>query len=253
MINHRQAILIIALGLVLPRWFALAEVKEARQLISEWVETERIISDEKAHWQGEREILTDLIATLEAGNAALDESLAKSDAEMANMSRQRADLSERQLRAGDAVNALRSKVEQLETQAQSLLPILPTPLQDRIGRFSEAVKEPERASKFSLRERLENAVAVLQAANLFHQGVNLEKQKLIVDGKTREFQVLYLGLSVGYFVNEASTTAGYGLPMGKKWEWTQKNDLADEIRQAVAVEVRKDGQRPLRDLYFRAT
>lgn len=233
--NPCKTILIIGPWLFLPYWLALAEVKETRQLISEWVKTERIISEEKASWNAERELLGDLIATLKVENAGLDENLAKSEAEMANMSRQRAELSERQLRAGDAVKALSGKIEELERRAQALLPIFPTPLRDRIGRFSEAIQNPNRSSEFSLRERLENAVAVLQAANLFHQGVNLEKQKFTIDGKTREFQVLYYGLSVGYFVNQASTTAGYGLPGVKGWEWTQDNDLADEVRQAVTI------------------
>jgi hypothetical protein len=227
--------LIIGLFFFLPEWMAFGQVKETRQLISEWVETEQIISEEATEWTAERALLGDLIATLKVENEALDENLAKSEAEMANMSRQRADLSERKLRAGDAVKALRRKIEEIEKKGQALLPIFPTPLLDRMGRFSEAIQNPDRSSEFSLRERMENAVAVLQAANLFHHGVNLEKQKFTIDGKTREFQVLYYGLSVGYFVNEASTTAGYGLPGAKGWEWTQNNDLADKIRQAVTI------------------
>lgn len=233
--NAWRSILIIGLVLFLPEWMVFGQVKETRQLISEWVETEQIISEEETVWTAERALLGDLITTLKVENKALDENLAKSEAEMANMSRQRADLSERQLRAGDAVKTLRGKVEALERKGQALLPIFPTPLLDRMGRFSEAIQNPDRSSEFSLRERLENAVAVLQGANLFHHGVNLEKQKFTIDGKTREFQVLYYGLSVGYFVNEASTTAGYGLPGANGWKWTQDNDLADKIRQAVTI------------------
>ena len=78
-------------------------------------------------------------------------------------------------------------------------------------------------------------IAVLQAANLFHQGVNLEKQKFTIGGKTREFQVLYYGFAVGYFVNAAGTTAGYGTPGKDGWDWTQADDLADKVKQAVSI------------------
>ena len=61
--NPCKTILIIGPWLFLPCWLALAEVKETRQLISEWVKTERIISEEKASWNAERELLGDLIAT----------------------------------------------------------------------------------------------------------------------------------------------------------------------------------------------
>ena len=86
-----------------------------------------------------------------------------------------------------------------------------------------------------MRERLENAVAVLQAANLFHQAVSLEKQKFTIDGKTREFQVLYYGFSVASVVNDAATTAGYGMPGPIGWQWTQDDGLAAEVKQAVAI------------------
>lgn len=212
-----------------------AEVRETRQLISEWVGTERLISEEKASWDKDRVLLVDLIATLKVENAALDENLAKSEAEMADVSRQRALLSEGQLRAKDAVKALGERIEALERQAQALVPAFPSPLRDRVALFVEAVQDPQRNNKFSLRERLENVVAVLQAANLFHQSVNLEKQKFTIGGKTREFQVLYYGFSVCYFVNSASTNAGYGIPGANGWEWTQDNALAKKVRKAVEI------------------
>ena len=233
--NQSRSLTIIGLGILLPCWLAFAEVKEARQLISEWVETERIISEEKADWDTDRELLNDLIDTLKVENVALDQNLAKSEAEMADVSRHRAHLNERRLRAKNAVEILAEKIDELEIRAQDLLPAFPSPLRDRVGRFAEAIQDPNRSGKFSLRERLENVIAVLQAANLFHQGVNLEKQKFTIGGKTREFQVLYYGFAVGYFVNAAGTTAGYGTPGKDGWDWTQADDLADKVKQAVAI------------------
>ncbi len=194
-----------------------------------------MISEESAEWDTDRELLRDLIATLQAENTAHDESLAKSKAEMADVSRQRAELNERQAQARKATEILAQKINELESRALILLPAFPSPLRERVARFAEAIENPKRSNQFSLRERLENAIAVLQAANLFHQAVSLEKQRFTIEGKTREFKVLYYGFSVAYFVNDASTYAGYGMPGKSGWQWTQDNDLADEVRQAVAI------------------
>ncbi|MBO94625.1 MAG: hypothetical protein CMI32_06985 [Opitutales bacterium] len=225
----------ITAGLTLPALTTFAEVKETRQLISEWVQTERLISEEKAQWEADRELLGDLIATLKAENKALDENLAKSEAEMVDVSNQRAGLNERRAKAEEAAKVLDRKINELERRALTLLPAFPSPLRERVGRFAEAIESPKRSNQFSLRERLENAVAVLQAANLFHQAVSLEKQKFTIEGKTREFQVLYYGFSVAYFVNDAATTAGYGMPGPSGWQWTQDDDLAAKVSQAVAI------------------
>ncbi len=230
-----RTLVVIFAGIIFPCWFACSEVKGTRQLIAEWVETERIISSEKADWDADRELLKDLIATLKVENESLDQNLAKSEAEMADVSLHRANLNKRHLKAKDAVVVLSEKIDALELRAQGLLPAFPSPLRDRVGRFAEAIQDPKRSSKFSLRERLENVVAVLQAANLFQQGINLEKQKFTIGGKTREFQVLYYGFSVGYFVNAAATTAGYGLPGKDGWDWTQDDGLADKVKEAVAI------------------
>ena len=234
-INPFRVFFQITAGLTLPALAIFAEVKETRQLISEWVQTERLISEEKTQWDADRELLVDLIATLKAENAAHDESLAKSEAKMEDVSSQRAGLNERRIGAKEAAKVLDRKINELERRALALLPAFPSPARERVGRFAEAIEDPKRSERFSLRERLENAVAVLQAANLFHQAVSLEKQKFTIDGKTREFQVLYYGFSVAYFVNEAATTAGYGMPGQGGWQWTQDDGLAAKVKQAVAI------------------
>ena len=157
---------------------------------SEWVGTERIISQEKVEWDADKVLLKDLISTLKAENEALDEKLAKSKADMVGVSQQRAILNARMIRAKETVESLSDNIGELENLALTLLPAFPSPLRDRVSRFAEAIEHPNRLATYSLRERLENTVTVLQAANLFDQGVNLEKQKFTIAGKAREFHVI---------------------------------------------------------------
>ena len=58
-------------------------------------------------------------------------------------------------------------------------------------------------------------------------GVSLE------DGVSREFQVMYFGLGIAYFVNESGTDAGYGSPSKKGWVWKRDDSLAQEISTGI--------------------
>ena len=50
----------------------------------------------------------------------------------------------------------------------------------------------------------------------------------------REFQVMYFGLGIAYFVNESGTVAGYGQPLSKAGGSGKRDDsLALEISTGV--------------------
>ena len=64
----------------------------------------------------------------------------------------------------------------------------------------------------------------------------MERQEFSLDdGKSREFHVLYFGMSIAYFVNGSGTVAGYGTPSQKGWQWKRKDELSEEIRRGLAI------------------
>ena len=231
------ALLIAFLACALPRRLqAQTAVKETRKLIEEWVEVEKLISEEESKWKTERATLNDLADALRGEIEQLDENLAKSHEEAAGVSRQRTELSARKLAAENATLDLARGVRDLERELIAALPAFPTPLRDRLVSYLEKLTDKEKRSALPLRERLETCVAILQSAQLFHQAVNLAQQELILDdGRSREFQVLYFGLSRAYFVNEAGSVAGYGSPDAAGWNWTRADSLASEIRKGVFI------------------
>ncbi len=215
---------------------AQTTVKETRKLLEEWVNAEKVISEESASWKTEKAILLDLIAALRAEIAQLDANLAKSEEETAGVSRQRNELNERRVASEDAAKNLDQGLTFLERELRVALDSFPTPLTNRLASFREKLTSIEKREALPLRERLETCVAILQSALLFHESVNLERQEFSLDdGQSREFHVLYFGMSIAYFVNDAGTVAGYGTPGKKGWRWERKDGLADEIRRGVAI------------------
>jgi hypothetical protein len=211
-------------------------VKETRKILEEWVDAEKLISEEDSGWKTDKAILKDLAVALRAEIGQLDANLAKSAEETVGASRQRTELNERKLAAEKATEELRAGLVQIERELLLSLDAFPTPMLNRLSSYKEKLTNADKRNALPLRDRLETCVAILQAAHLFHESVNLERQEFSLDdGKSREFHVLYFGMSIAYFVNESGTVAGYGIPSQRGWQWKQKDELSDEIRRGVAI------------------
>ena len=151
-------------------------------------------------------------------------------------SRQRTELNERKLAAEKAAVELKAGLVQIERELLLSLDAFPTPMLNRLSSYKEKLTNADKRNALPLRDRLETCVAILQAAHLFHESVNLERQEFSLDdGKSREFHVLYFGMSIAYFVNESGSVAGYGIPSQRGWQWKQKDELSEEIRRGVAI------------------
>lgn len=218
--------------------FASAQttVKETRKILEEWVDAEKLISEEDSGWKTDKVVLKDLAVALQAEIEQLDANLAKSAEEAVGASRQRTELNERKLAAEKAAVELKAGLVQIERELLLSLDAFPTPMLNRLSSYKEKLTNADKRNALPLRDRLETCVAILQAAHLFHESVNLERQEFSLDdGKSREFHVLYFGMSIAYFVNESGLVAGYGIPNQRGWQWKQKDELSEEIRRGVAI------------------
>ena len=227
---------ILALACSCPFASAQTTVKETRKILEEWVDTETLISEEEAGWKTDKAVLKDLAVALRAEIEQLDANLAKSVEEAVGASRQRTELNERKLAAEKAAEELKAGLVQIERELLLSLDAFPTPMMNRLSAYMEKLTNADKRNALPLRDRLETCVAILQAAHLFHESVNLERQEFsLEDGQSREFHVLYFGMSIAYFVNESGTVAGYGIPSQRGWQWKRKDELSGEIRRGVAI------------------
>ena len=211
-------------------------VKETRKLLEEWVGVEKLISEEKSKWQTEKATLQDLVVALRVEISQLDKNLEKSDAEATGASLARSKLMKRSAVAENAAKKLNIDLNALEREILLAMDSFPSPLVRRLRSFREKLTDREQRKSLTLRERLEACLAILQSAQIFHGGVNLERQEFSLnEEQSREFHVLYFGMSIAYFVNESGTVAGYGTPGPRGWLWERRDNLADEIRKGVSI------------------
>ena len=225
---------VISLGFLTTTLNSWSEVKETHQIISEWVETESLISEESAKWETEKAALLDISAALEAEIVELKQKLQFSEDEASGVELQRTELMDRKEKAEKTITTLNQRIIEIKTELQSLFTFLPSPLANRLLPFREKLNSEDKDLVLSLVQRVETTVSLLQAIHLFHRTVCLERQEFTLDEEeSREFLVLYFGLGCAYFVNESETIAGYGIPSDTGWKWTRKDDLAVEISTGV--------------------
>ena len=208
--------------------------KDTTTLIQEWVQTEQLIGEESTDWNKEKAALIDIRDALNKEIVELDQRLAESEEEAVGAAKQRTELLEQKNEIEETTLALLENIESLEAQVQESYKLLPTPLGKRLQPFLKKLSSENGQNNPSLRQRIDNLLSLLQAISLFHRNVTLERQEFsLEDGVSREFQVLYFGLGVAYFVNESGTVAGYGKPTSQGWNWKRQDALSNEISTGV--------------------
>lgn len=214
----------------------LSEVKETHQIIEEWIDAELLISEESTNWKSEKTFLLDRKNSLSKELVELDEKMRLFIEEDSGAALQREELMIRKKKAESDILAMNGKIENIQNQVEKILGYLPSPLFQRLSPIQEKLIMNQELDKNSLRQRVELTVSLLQAIHIFHRKVTLERQEFTLDdGKSREFQVLYFGLSCAYFINDSGTISGYGIPDEKGWKWTRKDEIASEVKTGVEM------------------
>ena len=210
--------------------------KETSQIIKEWVQTEQLISEESSEWEVEKASLHDIRNTLLTEIRELNDRLEESKEEAVGAAKQRSELLEEKEQIEETTLSLLKGVEQLNQQVQEMFEIIPTPLAQRLKPFQDKLVLKKGQPQIPFKQRVDTLLSLIQAISLYHRTVTLERQEFsLEDGISREFQVLYFGLSVAYFVNESGTVAGYGMPGGTGWKWKRQDSLALEISTGVDI------------------
>jgi chaperonin cofactor prefoldin len=215
---------------------AQPNLQSARDTVAKWVETQQILAREKKDWQDGKEILERRIELLESEIRSLEAKVAESRNTLGEADRRRYDL----VREGESLRAatavLAERVERLEGKVRTLLSRSPEPLRARVAPLSQRLPGRGAATALSLGERYQNVIGVLNEVNKFQRDVTVASEiRTLSDGARVEVQALYLGLGQGYYVTADGSAAGVGVPSDEGWEWTQSNELAPAVRQAISI------------------
>ncbi len=211
-------------------------IEAAHSTLDRWVETQRLISKEKADWALGKSMLEDRIAVVRRELEALRTRIDDARDSISDTDESRASLSVESERLKTAAWSLRATVQIHEERVKSLLPRLPDPLLDRLQVLRQRLPQDSSDSKLSLSERFMNVVGILNEAAKFNREiVTTNEVKMLADGRSVEVGAIYLGVGQAYYVTANGSAAGIGSVGENKWEWRPADECAADIARAIAI------------------
>ena len=231
----RGAVWLLALGLLTSPASA-QQIDETRDTLEQWVETRRVLSNEKRDWALGKELLTERIELVKREVASLQERIASAEESIAEADRKRDELVAENDRLKGSSDALAKTVGGLEERARKLLAQMPEWVQERVRPLSQQFPDDPEDTRLSLGQRFQNVIGVLDTVNKLHRQITTTSElRTLPDGSTAEVSALYVGLSMGYFVTADGLAAGVGSGTPEGWAWTPADQAAEQITHAIAI------------------
>jgi hypothetical protein len=207
----------------------------ARTLLAKWMETERIIAQERAEWQHSRDMLRARIDLVKSEIQAQQEKAKQLADSGADLGAKRSALLADDQAARAGLDALGGFVGDLESATRGLSARFPEPLRARIRPLIDRMPADPTHTKVSLAERFQNIVGILNEANKFDNDISMSSEvRTLSDGTPAEVRVIYVGLGQAYFVS-AKGEAGVGRPGPDGWRWDVDRAIAPGVAQVVEI------------------
>lgn len=218
-----------------------AKLDSARATLEKWVETRRLISQEKRDWVTGREVLVDRIELLQREIEALRGRVAETGKGLATNQATETELAAEKQTLAAAADGLRQALPALETATHQLLARLPervrtlvAPISQRIP--TESAESQAATSRARVAERFAPVIGVLNELNKAQREIVVTKEvHALPDGTRAEVDVLYLGIGSAFYVNAKGDAAGVGTAAPDGWVWTPAPEHAAAIAAAIAV------------------
>jgi len=205
--------------------------------LKHWVETRRLIGEERARWEEEKATLESLNRLRETEIAQLGEFIEAGGERVAELAARLEESTEEEETLKEWRRALDRRLLQLEEALRERAHRFPPPLQrqtqEAMGRLEE--RDPSRP----LQQRARDALLVLEAVATFHHAITHDVELREIDGEAREVDVLYLGLSQAYYVDRSGNHAGRAVLDASGWQWHEDKALASRVRRALQVHQRE--------------
>lgn len=224
--------------------FLLAQDKPAqnpdaeRELIRQWVTTERLISKEKQAWEVEKKRMQELLDLYQKELKLLDEEISKAGASAGMVDARKGKLEAELKQYREARKILADTMASLLPRIRLLAQQLPKPLKDELAADIELILSEQALA--DPRDLLKSTLAMLSSAGRFNRTLTKsEETRELSGGKKVTVSVLYLGLARAYFAAQSGDVAGIGAPAPDGWKWEEQDGIADDVRRAIAVYEKK--------------
>lgn len=216
---------------------ALPNAGKVQVELKQWVLTRQLIARENSNWQSEQETLSDLNEVRQREIGQLKEFSEAAGKRIDEIDKQRKKIVAEESELKVWRRSLKSQVTLLESELRPLISLFPVPLRAKVEESLARIEEPD--AERPLQNRMRDVLLVMQEYLNFHNTITLDADIRAIDGEDREIEVLYMGLTQAWYVDQTGQYSGYGVPGSDGWVWTEAPALATAVRQAIAIQSRQ--------------
>lgn len=211
-------------------------IKQSRETLAQWIETQRIISQEESSWKTSKLTLEGRVALVQQELDGYTGRIARSNKDVTAEDTRKATLQRELDSAKAAPVALTEAAGQLEAKVRALKGVLPDPVFKKVEALYQRIPDDPKTTKVSLAERFQNILGILNEADKANNDmIVLSEVREVAGAKPTEVETVYVGLAQAYFVNSDRDFAGVGRPVNGKWEWKRMDEIAGEVAEVLAV------------------
>lgn len=216
-----------------------APVDDVRNILKQWVETEKTISQEQENWRQEKDLLENVLSSLNQEERVLNNTIATAQQATSRADDERLELISRRESYQRNSSRFADQLSLFERQAVQLIPQLPIILRDEMGLMVNRLYQADEGN-YSLSQRAQNLINILSAIQKFDSSITVSNEiRTLKTGDKIEVRVLYLGLSRAFYAAKDKRVSGIGRPLegGSEdgWQWVEEIDLADDINDAIDI------------------
>lgn len=213
-----------------------AKIEATRTALEKWVETRKVISEEKKDFALAKETLQARIELVEHEIGSLREKIAEANKSIEEAEKKKAELVAQNDSLKNASSALLGNLEELENNTKRLLTQLPDPIREKVKPLSQRLPKDGEETELTLSQRFQNVIGILNEVNKFNREITVTSEvRDLPDGTTAEVTALYLGLGQAYYSGAKGSIAGIGTLSDEGWVWKPANEHAAAIAQAIAI------------------
>lgn len=205
------------------------EIAVAREVISRYVTTRQQIARLRNEWNSYQEITDRRIRLYEQEIARLSETIRAAQEDTTQAERVIAGIRDEIAEMRRANDIIRQAVPELEGKLLELAQFFPDPLRNRINPLLQRIGKSRSAS-----DSMAVIIGIMNEVDRFNADFNQDSmQKRLPSGEVRLVDVIYVGLALAYYADAEGTVGGVGFPAEGGWQWTERNDLASNIRRSI--------------------
>ncbi len=211
-------------------------IEATRDTLEKWVETRRLLSEEKRDWALAKDMLTSRAEILRGEVTEVDGRITEAEKSITDADRKAADLVAKNDALKLASSELATMAATLETRTKDLVKRLPDPIREKLRPLTQRLPEDPTKSELPLSTRFQNIVGIVNEVNKFNRELTVTSEvRKLADGSSAEVTAVYLGLAQGYYVGGGGKLAGVGGATENGWTWTAANEYAPQIAKVVAI------------------